>query len=203
MQDGQGMNHTFMFNAEFESAYPLEQVFMALELVTEKAGKVIYLREIGTLARHHPRTLELTLPLNGGWGSTHYRLHVFVRGHEALSSLIPSGVREEILDGMVARRIEKAGDGPPQPFIAPAPEYPEALFKDRVTGSAVVRIHIDTRGRVQNPQVVKASDPAFGASALETIRTWRFLPLIRKGRPAETAAEIPFDFSPPQMNDGG
>jgi TonB family protein len=196
MQNGQELNDDFTFNAKFESSYALEQVFMVLELNSEKAGKMILLREIGALARHEPRTLSLTLPLTLGLGQGHYRLHLFVKGREVLNSLMPPGEREEILNKMVARRIEGAKDGPPQPFIDPAPEYPEALFKAQVTGSVVVRMHIDARGRVQNPQIVKASNPAFGASALEAVQMWRFLPSIRNGQPTEIVAEMPFSFSP-------
>jgi TonB family protein len=203
VQDGQEFNDNFTFNAKFESSYSLEHVFMALELDSEKSGKMIFLRQIGTLARHEPRTMALNLPLAFGLGQGRFRLHLFVNGHEALNSLIPSGVREEILDKMVARRIEGAGDGPPRPFINPAPEYPEALFDAKVTGSVVVRIRIDARGRVQYPQIVNASNPVFGESALEAIRMWRFLPLIRNGQPTEIVAELPFSFSPEQTNGGG
>lgn len=203
VSDGQEVNRDLIFNAEFESSYPLERVIMVLELITEKEEKMIFLRQIGTLARHEPHTVSVTVPMTADLGLARYHLHLFVNGHEVLHSLIPSGVREEILDGMVARRIKGAGDGPPQPFIDPAPEYPGALLKAKVTGSVVVHFHIDTRGRVQSPQVMKTSDPAFGASALEAIQAWRFLPLIRKGQPVETVAEMPFDFSPPPTNDGG
>lgn len=199
----QEMNHDFIFNAEFGSSYPLEHVFMALEIIPEKGDKLIFLREIGALAAHEPRVLSETLPVQNILGRWHYRLHVFVKGRETLTSLMPPDMRESILDGMVARRIQGAADGPPRPFIDPAPEYPEALLKDKVTGAAVVRIHIDTRGRVQNPEIVSASDPAFGTSALEAIRVWRFLPLIRHGQPAKITAEMPFSFAPPKPDGGG
>ncbi|HTQ32381.1 MAG TPA: energy transducer TonB [Opitutaceae bacterium] len=197
------MNHEFMFSAEFESSYPLDHVFMALELITKKGDKMIYLREIGSLARHEPKVVSTDLPVDASLGLQRYNFHLFVKGREVLCSLMPPEVREKILDQMVARRIEGAADGPPQLFVDPAPAYPESLLAARVTGDAVVRIHIDTHGRVQNPEVVKASDPAFGAAALEAVKLWRFLPMIRHGQPAEIAAEMPFSFAPPQLKAPG
>ncbi|HZP60674.1 MAG TPA: energy transducer TonB [Opitutaceae bacterium] len=197
------MNHDFIFSAEFEAPYPLDHVFMALELIPEKGNEIIFLREIGTLAAHEPHLLSETLPVQNILGRCRYRLHIFVKGREVLNSLMPAETREEILDHMVARRVDGAPDGPPQLFIDPAPAYPESLLKSKVTGEVVVRIHIDTRGRVQDPQVVKASDPAFGAAALEAVKMWRFLPLIRHGQPVATAAEMPFSFAPPPPAAGG
>ena len=198
----QEMNHDFNFNAEFESSYPLDHVFMALEMIPEKGDRLIFLREIGSLAAHEPRTLSESLPVQAVLGGR-YKLHVFVNGREALNSTMPGSMREAVLDAMVARRIQGAADGPPQLFIDPAPAYPEALLKARVAGDVVVRIHIDTYGRVQNPKIEKASDPAFGAAALEAVKLWRFLPMIRHGQPAEITAEMPFSFAPPKKNDGG
>jgi TonB family protein len=130
-------------------------------------------------------------------GSGHYEYHIFMDGAEVLHSGIPVEQREAALDRMIAKRIRSAPDGALKVFIGPEPEYPDHLRKAKIEGHAVVAVRVSTSGRPLNPTVKTATDPAFGESALAAVRLWRFLPVVRKGQPVETSAEIPFDFAPP------
>jgi TonB family protein len=132
----------------------------------------------------------------------HYKFHLFTGGREVLQSLIPWETRERILDNMVAKRVANAADGPPRPFVGPSPEYPKALLKTNEAGNAVVVMHISVHGSVVDPQVQSASDPAFGTSAIEALRLWRFLPQIKNGKPVETLATIPVQFAPGMAKSG-
>lgn len=197
LEGGEGINHTFEFYAVFESLYRLDHVFMVLELIPEKGPKVIFLQQIGSLVPHEPSPLQLGIPLaEEGMGQAHFIFHLFVGGREVLQSLIPEAARERILDHMVAKRVVSAPDGPPVPFVGPPPEYPKALLAAKTTGDAVVLMRISPRGSVLDPRIKSASDPAFGASAIEALSVWRFLPKIANGRPVEAMATIPVHFAP-------
>lgn len=195
-QSGSELNHNFEFYAEFESPFRLQRVFLVLELRTTKAGKLLFIREIGTLAPRDSEPLSWEIPLNGGLGDVTYRMHLFVGGLEVLNSQMPWEVREAILDRMVAKRTQGAADRPPQPFVGPAPEYPSALRKAKISGRVTVYIRVGIRGNVSDPKVVSASDPAFGAAALEAIRQWRFLPKVSSGIPTAVGVNMPMNFTP-------
>jgi len=196
-QGGAKINNEFRFRANFESAYPLDEVFVVLVLTFEDKSKSLFLQEVGRLTPHEPRTLDLVFPTSYALGPGHFELHVFVNGMEALHSNQPFEYREAVLDRMVAKHIKGRPDGNPEPFIGPPPEYPSKLFKKKIKGRATVRLRIRPTGAVIDPEIVEASDPAFGEAAVEAMRQWRFYPRIKAGRPVETTAEMPMDFEPP------
>jgi len=189
-------DHHFLFNGEFTSPYLLEHVFLVLDLSVDKAGRLLFVREVGTIGPHKSRSITLDAPLIGGLGEGKYTMHVFSEGREVLNSMMPWEFREHVLDQMVGERTSGAPDRPPQPFVGPAPDYPPALRAAKVSGRAVVRIKIGVRGNAMDPTLVSATDPAFGEAALAAIRQWRFLPKIVAGVPAPVTAEFPFAFSP-------
>ncbi len=191
---GSEINHDLVFNADFESPYRLDDVFLVLELNTEAAGKVLFLWGLGTITPHEPVPVSLTVPLTSRLGAGKSLLHLFVGGREAFHSQMPFDYREAKLDQMVAKRITGRPDGGPAPLVGPAPEYPEALKKAKVEGEAMITIHITERGTVTEPVIKSASDPAFGESALVAVRQWRFLPKIKQGQPVETTVNMPFVF---------
>ncbi len=195
---GSLINNEFRFAANFVSAHALEDVFVALELEFESGEKSIFLYEIGHLRPNQPRFLDLGAPTSVPLGRGRYKLHLFTNGAEVLHSLQPFSYRESMLDRMIARRVEGRPDGPPAPFIGPAPEYPKRLEKTNTKGSAVIRLRVRASGAIVDPEVVEASDPAFGDSAVESLRQWRFLPRIKGGRPVDSTVNMPIEFVPPQ-----
>jgi TonB family protein len=195
-QSGSESGADFDLDAELESSFRLEQVFLVLEMSTEKAGKLLFLREIGSLAPHTPTVISWDVPLLGGLGNGTFHLHLFVRGIEVLNSQIPAEVRERILDQMVAKRIRGATNRPPAPFVGPSPEYPPALRQAKVSGRATVHILVGVNGKVSDTKIVSASDPFFGAAASDAIGQWRFLPQVTGGVPTSVGVDLPFTFSP-------
>jgi protein TonB len=62
------------------------------------------------------------------------------------------------------------------------PDYPPALRREGLEGSATVRVTIDERGRVVAVDLVKATDPRFFEETKEqALRHWRFQPARRDG----------------------
>ncbi|SDS59154.1 TonB family C-terminal domain-containing protein [Opitutus sp. GAS368] len=194
---GAQINNELEFNATFETGYPLEHVFVLLDMDVTEAGKVLFLHEVGHLGPQAPKTLNLRVPLSSPLGSGHFQFHVFVGGAEAFHSEIPMDVREAALDRMVEKRTKKLPDGGPKPFLTPAPIYPQSLWDRKVGGQAVISLWIRSTGSVRDPVVKSATDPAFGEAALTAARLWRFLPRIKDGKPVETLVDLPFNFNPP------
>jgi TonB family protein len=194
MENGAEINREFSFRGEFESPYPLKNVFVVLDMNTEDAGKTLFVREVGNLEPRELRSVEITLRLNQHLGAGHYNLHLFSDGAEVFHSEMPFNLVEHKLDQIVRRRVKGLTDSPPRPFIGPAPEYPEKLRRAKVQGSAMIRFTISPNGRVLDPEVKSASDPAFGEAALAAARQWRFLPKVKGGTPVSSAAQMPFTF---------
>ncbi|MDB6165361.1 MAG: energy transducer TonB [Lacunisphaera sp.] len=192
------INHDFLFNAALESPYFLEDVFIVLDLDTEVAGKVLFLQEVGNLEPRQPRTISIRVPIIGKLGEGHYQFHLFAGGLEVLHSQMPPLMRDAVVDRMTAKRIAGVQDAMPTIFIGPGPEYPRSLLKARTRGRVVISIRLGANGRVYDPKVTEATDPAFGESALTAVRLWRFLPRVRQGRAIETRVDVPFDFTPPE-----
>ena len=193
-------NDGLQLRGDFESAYPLDRVFLALDLDLPDLGKQLFIHEIGSLMPHQPVSIFVRVPIVQHMDKTRYTIHLFTGGLEVLHSGMSPGDREPALDRMVKRRIAGVENAMPKPFIVPVPEYPAKLYENRVNGTVKIRMRIGRNGDVLDPAVESASDPAFGESAIAAVRLWRFLPRIQDGHPIESDAEMPIDFSyyPPQ-----
>jgi protein TonB len=77
----------------------------------------------------------------------------------------------------------------------PPPEYPLEARRARKEGVVVVDIAIRADGTCGDVRVVEdASDPAFRESVLAAVRTWKFQPALRGGRPVESVQRFRFVF---------
>lgn len=194
---GSSINHQFEFAADFASSFPVQNVFLALALHLEDGSRNIFVREIGRLDRNRSKSLDLAVPTGVPLGSGQYKLHIFVDGLEVLHSQQPFAYREAKLDRFVKKRLKDRPDGQPEPFIGPPPEYPRSIEKPRPDGKALVRLRILPTGAIADASVLEASHPAFGESAVEALRQWRFIPRIQSGRPVETTVNMPVAFESP------
>jgi TonB family protein len=196
-QGGGQVNNTFYFTGDFKCASELTDVFVVLALDSERGGKRLFLWEVGTLAPNKTKSVTIAAPMNGPMGAANYNIHLFAGGAEVLQSMLSSGDTDRGLSRMVADRIKDVHNAPPQFFLGPRPEYPPALKKANLKGQAVVSVRIGAHGDVFDPAVKSATDPAFGAAALQAVKFWRFLPRVRDDYPVETKVDIPIVFSPP------
>ena len=78
------------------------------------------------------------------------------------------------------------------------PNYPPALEREGVTGTAQVRVRIDREGRVIAVEDLGATDPAFfAATQRQALRYWRFRPATRDGEAVETSLVLTVRFEVP------
>ena len=79
---------------------------------------------------------------------------------------------------------------------APRPRYPEALRAAGVDGRVVIRVVVDTVGRVERASltVVAATHPLFVPAVEQAVARMRFRPAEAGGRRVRQLVEIPFEF---------
>lgn len=83
---------------------------------------------------------------------------------------------------------------PPVPVRTVAPDYPEELRRDGVSGVVTVKCIIDEKGNVTEPEVEKSSNGAFDKPALAALKKWKFKPAKQDGAPVSVKVSIPIKF---------
>lgn len=193
------INREFHFKGELETGYSLANVFLVIVLNPDFADKSLFLYEVGQLEPRKPRWIDVAFPMLMNSSPGKYELYLFSGGRELFHSLMPLGLMDAALNRMVSDRIKDVRDASAQPFVGPAPEYPKALLKQGIEGSATMVFTIGPNGAVFDPVVSEASQPEFGEAAMAVIRQWRFLPKVKDGVPVSTKAMMPFEFSAPKQ----
>ena len=194
------INKEFHLRGELETGYSLANVFLVIVLNPDFTDKSLFLYEVGQLEPREPRSINVAFPMVVNNSPGKYELYLFSGGRELFHTLMPIGLVESVLDRMVRERLQDVRDASPQPFLGPAPEYPKALLKKGIAGSATVVFTIGHNGAVFDPAVSEASQPEFGEAAMAVIRQWRFLPKVKDGVPVSTKATMPFEFPAPKKN---
>jgi protein TonB len=83
---------------------------------------------------------------------------------------------------------------PPVPVRTVAPEYPDEMHRQGISGLVTVRCTIDEHGDVTEAVVVKYSDPVFEKPAVDALQKWKFKPATLDGKAVLTHALIPVRF---------
>ena len=76
-----------------------------------------------------------------------------------------------------------------------APVHPADLFKNMVSGRAVIECLVTETGAVREVKVLSATHPGFGQAAEEAVRQWEFRPGEKAGQPVAVRLQIPFEFT--------
>lgn len=185
----------FVFNAKLESPRDLDDVVLALVLESKDIGNSVYLKDLGHLSAHEIKRVSVDeVTAFKLLGVRLAGVHFFLSGKEIFNSTISGTKWETVLDRMVTARVTAAPDAALKPLYVTDPIYPASL-KSKAAGKAVVACEIDEHGKVVNPTVASATDPAFGPAALEAVRAWRFVPAVKAGHAVSSHAEIPLDFA--------
>jgi protein TonB len=71
----------------------------------------------------------------------------------------------------------------PEPIFKPEIEYTAAARAEGIEGRLVLRLEIGADGSVRDVAVVSGVDAALDASAIATVKRWRFKPAMKCGRP--------------------
>lgn len=74
------------------------------------------------------------------------------------------------------------------------PEYSEEARKAKYQGVVVLKVVVDSTGRVVNPQIMRSLGLGLDEKAIEAVRKWKFRPGYKDGRPVPVIAEIEVSF---------
>ncbi len=87
------------------------------------------------------------------------------------------------------------GITPPKATKSPDPTYPDLPADTEPRGLVVMLIGVDTRGHVGPVHVVRSSAPVFEKSAVDTVKTWRFKPAKKDGKPVPVQITVEMSFA--------
>lgn len=89
----------------------------------------------------------------------------------------------------------KNGVGQPSCLHCPPPNFSNAALKNKLEGTVVLRVVVDTNGRATDIQIVKRVGLGLDEQAVEAVRKWSFKPALDKnGRPVRVMAVIEVTF---------
>jgi TonB family protein len=89
-------------------------------------------------------------------------------------------------------------DTPPVPLEQVAAEYPESAEAAGLTGTVVVLVSVDDKGKVSSTQQKSCDAPTMLCeAAVAAARKWTFKPATRYGQPVKAVIAVPFRFRAP------
>ncbi|MGN6111840.1 MAG: energy transducer TonB, partial [Luteimonas sp.] len=79
---------------------------------------------------------------------------------------------------------------------SPAPRYPRAAQRRGLSGTVLLRIHVDADGEPVAIDLVQGSGAReLDRAAVEGVRRWRFAPAMRDGQPVGGSVQVPITFN--------
>jgi len=90
-------------------------------------------------------------------------------------------------------RVTK-GMKPPKATKSPDPDYPQIPVDAEPNGVVVMLVGINPKGHVELVHVLRASNDAFQNSAVTTVKTWRFSPAKKDGKPVPVQVTVEMHF---------
>jgi TonB family protein len=85
----------------------------------------------------------------------------------------------------------------PKPVHTPEPEFSEFARRFHMEGTVVLKIIIDKTGAVVRPEIARPLGSGLDEKAVEAVRSWKFKPAMRDGKPVavEMTIEVAFNLT--------
>jgi protein TonB len=83
---------------------------------------------------------------------------------------------------------------PPKAIYSPKPHYTEEARQARVQGMVLLETIIDTQGNVAAVRILKGLPMGLTESAIETVKTWKYQPSTRNGKPVAVRMHLNVGF---------
>lgn len=95
-----------------------------------------------------------------------------------------------------AAKIYKIGPGivPPKILEKSEPQYTDQARVAKLEGKVILTIVVGTDQRAHNIKVTKSLDPGLDRRAVENIKTWRFQPATKDGKPVPVQANVQVNY---------
>ena len=107
-----------------------------------------------------------------------------------------SGAPQGGLRDPVTGRAYSSGDGVtlPRAVYAPNPPYTRRAIEQKVQGAVLLDVLVGPDGLVKETHVKRSLAPDLDASAVQTVKTWRFSPAQRNGQPVPVLVTVEVTF---------
>jgi TonB family protein len=102
---------------------------------------------------------------------------------------ITKGFPEEIA------RVHPPGVTAPKPVYTPEPEFSDFARKFRMEGTMVLKVIIDKTGTVVRTEIERPIGFGLDEQAIARVRTWKFKPAMRDGKPVAVEMNIEVAFN--------
>ncbi|HZD32045.1 MAG TPA: energy transducer TonB [Candidatus Angelobacter sp.] len=109
-----------------------------------------------------------------------------------MSTTTPTGGADE--ESFSAYQRVTKGMKPPKATKSPDPEYPKIPADAEPNGLVVMLVGLSTKGHVELVHVLRASNDAFQESAVTTVKTWKFSPAKKDGKPVPVQITVEMHF---------
>lgn len=96
--------------------------------------------------------------------------------------------------GSKVAHLGDAGVTAPKILFKPESEFSDPARKLHLKGVVGLQVVVDDAGRVSDLNIVKPMGAGLDENAVNTVRTWRFAPATKDGRPVAVAVYIEVDF---------
>jgi len=87
-----------------------------------------------------------------------------------------------------------SGMKPPKATRSPDPEFPTLPSDAEPRGVVVMLVGINAKGHVELVHVMRSSNDAFQNSAVSTVKTWKFSPAKKDGKPVPVQVTVEMKF---------
>ena len=93
-------------------------------------------------------------------------------------------------------KVYTVGDGvtAPIPTYRPDPPYTEEARAAKLQGTGVFSVVVDDSGNIADVQAVRPLDKGLDESAMQTLRTWKFKPAAKEGKPVPVKVVVEVSF---------
>ena len=82
----------------------------------------------------------------------------------------------------------------PKPVYTPDPEYSDKARKKKINGTVVVAMIVTQEGRVRDVKITKGLGEGLDKQALAAVRTWKFEPATKDGKPVAVHLNVEVSF---------
>ncbi len=96
--------------------------------------------------------------------------------------------------------VPSTGDRKPTPISMPAPDYPDELRRESISGVVLVEFVIGKDGNIVRAKAKKSPDERLSKLAEDAVMKWKFEPGIKDGAPVEVRVAIPITFDLKKKN---
>jgi TonB family protein len=93
--------------------------------------------------------------------------------------------------------VYRVGDGvtAPKGTYMPNPSYTDRARKKKLRGTVILAIIVTSEGNVGDARLVRGFDSELDQNALDTVRTWKFEPTTKDGKPVAVAIDVEASFN--------